>query len=251
MRNLVCILMATTMFGILTIPNSIAVADDLIFHFPFDEGNGDKTNDKSNNKLEGTIKNANWVEGVVGEALEFNSGFVNVDPFGVEVPDEMTIEMWFKPTEKIAGGGRIDLLYRLTGGGRPHFTFNRGGLLFGCYVATNAAEFQVISTYTAFDPQWYYLVLTQDQDKAIIYIDGKKDAEENSGGAVRMDFSDNGMCIAANQGNSNFFNGTIDEVKMRNVALTADDVKKNMDQALAVEANDKLTTTWGNIKSRL
>ncbi|MCG9129818.1 LamG domain-containing protein [Candidatus Poribacteria bacterium] len=250
MRNIICILIVT-IFGILTLPNYMAAADDIIFHFPFDEGNGDTTNDKSNNKFKGTIKNAEWVEGVVGEALEFNNGFVNVDPFGVDVPDEMTIEMWFKPTEKIAGGGRIDLLYRQTGGGRPHFTFNRGGLLFGCYVATNAVEFQVISTYTAFDPQWYYLVLTQDQDKAIVYIDGKKDAEENAGGAVRMDFSANGMCIAANQGNSNFFNGTIDEVKMRNVALSAEDVKKNMDQALAVDANDKLTTTWGDLKSRL
>ncbi len=251
MRNPICILLITTILCILTIPYTVDAADDLIFHFPFDEGNGDKTKDKSDNSFEGTIKNANWVEGVVGEALEFNSGFVNVEPLGVDVPDEMTIEMWFKPAEKIAGGGRIDLLYRLTGGGRPHLTFNRGGLLFGCYVATNAVEFEVISTYTAFEPQWYYLVLTQDQDTAIMYIDGKKDAEANAGGPVRMDFSANGMCIAANQGNSNFFNGTIDEVKMRDVALSADDVKKNMDQVLAVDADDKLTTTWGDIKSRL
>lgn len=251
MRNHISILFVTTILCILTIPYSVDAADDLIFHFPFDEGHGDKTKDKSDNSFEGTIKNANWVQGVVGEALEFNSGFVNVQALGVDVPDEMTIEMWFKPAEKIAGGGRIDLLYRLNGGGRPHLTFNRGGLIFGCYVATNAAEFQVISTYTAFDPQWYYLVLTQDQDKAIMYIDGKRDAEANAGGPVRMDFSANGMCIAANQGNSNFFNGTIDEVKMRNVALSAEDVKKNMDQALAVNADDKLTTTWGDIKSRL
>lgn len=251
MKNLLSFSIVTTLLVILTLPIYVEAADDLIFHFPFDEGNGDKTKDKSDNSFEGTIKNANWVEGVVGEALEFNSGFVNVEPFGVDVPDEMTVEMWFKPAEKIAGGGRIDLLYRLTGGGRPHLTFNRGGLLFGCYVATNAVEFHVISTYTAFDPQWYYLVLTQDQDKAIMYIDGKKDADANAGGPVRMDFSTNGMCIAANQGNSNFFNGAIDEVKMRNVALSAEDVKKNMDQALAVKADHKLTTTWGDIKSRL
>ena len=169
MKNYVCILIVTTILAILTISYSVDAANDLIFHFPFDEGNGDKTEDKSDNSFEGTIKNANWVEGIVGEALEFNNGVVNVEALGVDVPDEMTIEMWFKPAEKIAGGGRIDLLYRLNGGGRPHLTFNRGGLLFGCYVATNAVEFQVISTYTAFEPQWYYLVLTQDQDKAIMY----------------------------------------------------------------------------------
>ena len=96
MRNSTCILLVTTILCILTIPYSVDAAEDLIFHFPFDEGNGDKTKDKSDNSFEGTIKNANWVQGVVGEALEFNSGFVSVQAFGVDVPDEMTIEMWFK-----------------------------------------------------------------------------------------------------------------------------------------------------------
>lgn len=46
------------------------------------------------------------------------------------------------------------------------------------------------------------------------------------------------------------FNGGTDEVKMWSVALTAEEIKKNMAQTLAVEAQNKLTTTWGNIKSR-
>ncbi len=225
-------------------------AEDLIFNFPFDEGKGDTTVDTSPNKFKGTIKNAEWVEGVVGQALQFKNGAVTVPALGVDEPKEMTIEMWFKPTDKIAGGGRIDLMYRGNGGGRPHLTFNRGGILFGCYVATKAKEFQVVSTFNAFEPQWYYLVLTQDKDKAIMYIDGEIDGEADSGGDVRMDFGVHGMSIGANTGNSNFFNGTIDEVKMWSVALTAEDVKKNMDQTLAVEAHNKLATTWGNIKSR-
>lgn len=225
-------------------------AEDLIFNFSFDEGKGNTAADISPNKFKGTIKNAEWVEGVVGQALQFKSGAVTVPAFGVDEPKEMTIEMWFKPAEKIAGGGRIDIMYRGNGGGRPHLTFNRGGLLFGCYVATKAKEFQVVSTFNAFEPQWYYLVLTQDKDKAIMYIDGKKDGEADSGGDVRMDFGVHGMSIGANTGGNHFFNGTIDEVKMWSVALTAEEVKKNMDQALAVEAHNKLTTTWGKIKSR-
>lgn len=224
-------------------------AEDLIFHFPFDEGNGDKTSDISDNEFEGTIKNADWVNGVVGQALLFNNGAVTVPAFGGDEPKNMTIELWFKPSEKIAGG-RIDLLYRLQGGGRPHITFNRGGILFGCYMATKAVEFQVVSTYDAFEPQWYYLVVSQDSEKAILYIDGEKDGEAASGGDVRMDFGVHGMSIGANSGNSNFFNGTIDEVKMWSVVLTEEEIKKNMDNALAVNAQEKLTTTWGKIKLR-
>ena len=225
-------------------------AEDLIFHFPFDEGNGGTTEDVSENGFKGTIKNADWVEGVVGQALQFNNGAVTVPAFGVAEPQDMTIELWFKPAEKLEGGGRIDIMYRLQGGGRPHLTFNRNGILFGCYLATKAKEFEVVSTYKAFEPQWYYLVVTQDQDKAIMYIDGEKDGEAATGGAVKMDFSAVGMSIGANGGNNNFFNGSIDEVKMWNVPLTAEEVKKNMIQTLAVEAHDKLATTWAKIKSR-
>ena len=35
-------------------------AEDLIFHFSFDEGSGNKAADSSRNKLEGDIKNAEW-----------------------------------------------------------------------------------------------------------------------------------------------------------------------------------------------
>ena len=46
------------------------------------------------------------------------------------------------------------------------------------------------------------------------------------------------------------FHFSFDEVKMWSVALTAAEVKKGMDQTLAVDAQDKLTTPWGKIKSR-
>ena len=225
-------------------------AKDLIFHFPFDEGRGATTEDISENGFEGTIKNGDWVNGIDGQALQFNNGAVTVPAFGVDEPAEMTISLWFKPTAKIAGGGRIDLMYRLNGGGRPHLTFNRAGILFGCYLGTKAKEFEVVSTYAAFETQWYHLAVTQDADKAIMYIDGKKDGEAASGGAVRMDFGAHGMSIGANAGNNNFFNGTIDEVQMWRVALTAAEIKSSMEQTLAVKARDKLTTTWGQIKSR-
>lgn len=250
MKNVICLFTIMTLIFSYSIGNAANPDEDIIFHFSFDEGNGGKTADISKNNLEGTIKNGEWVDGIVGQALKFNNGAVTVPAFGVGEPENMTIELWFKPTERIAGGGRIDIMYRLQGGGRPHLTFNRNGILFGCYLATKAKEFQVVSTYNAFEPQWYYLVVTQDQDKAIMYIDGEKDGEAESGGAVKMDFSAVGMSIGANSGNNNFFNGSIDEVKMWSVALTADEVKKGMDQTLAVDAQDKLTTTWGKIKTR-
>lgn len=235
------------MFG--TLSYAANPAEDLIFHFSFDEGTGNKTVDSSPNKLEGDIKNGEWVDGIVGKALQFNNGAVTVPAFGIDEPDEMTIEMWFKPTEKIDAEGRIDLLYRLNGGGRPHITFNRSGVLFGSYLATKGIEFEVVSNLTTFEPKWYYFVVTQDNDKAIMYFDGEVDAEKDSGGDARMDFGVHGMSIAANGGGSNYFNGTVDEVKMWSVALTADEIKRSNDQTLSVNAHDKLTINWAKIKA--
>ena len=250
MKKFICLF--TTIILVLcgTIAFAANPAKDLIFHFPFDEGKGVTTEDVSKNSFEGAIKNADWVDGVVGKALQFEEGNVSVNALGVNQPEEMTIELWIKPTERLAEGARIDMLYRLQGGGRPHLTFNHGGLFFGAYLATQAADFTVPSSYTAFEPQWYYLVITQDQEKAVMYIDGEMDGEAATGGAARMDFGAVGMSIGANIGSQRYFNGSIDEVKMWSVALTADEIKKNMDEALAVEAHDKLATTWGKIKSR-
>ena len=222
---------------------------DLLVYLPFDEGKGDKAGDVGPNGFTGDIKNAKWVEGVVGQALHFNNGSVNFDPLGIDQPKEMTIEFWFKPDDKIEGGNRIDLLYRLNGGGRPHITFNRGGILFGFYFATQGVELPIHTTYDAFEPEWYYFVGSQSKQIAWMYINGELDAEAKAGGDARMDFGTQGMCIGASQGNSNFFNGVIDEFKIWSVALTAEEVKANMEKALAVEAEGKLTTTWGKLKS--
>ena len=189
------------------------------------------------------------MEGVVGQALHFDNGSVNLDPLGIDEPKEMTIEFWFKPDEKIEGGNRIDLLYRLTGGGRPHITFNRGGVLFGFYFATQGAELEALTEKIGFEPEWHYFVGTQDKSNAVMYINGEVDGEAKSGGDARMDFGVQGMSIAANQGNANFFNGVIDEFKIWSVALTAEEVKANMEKALAVKAHGKVTTTWGRLKS--
>ncbi len=218
---------------------------ELIIHFSFDEGKGNITKDASQNKLEGKILYAYWTEGVVGQALLFKEGTLTVPAFNVDEPQEMTIEFWFKPMEEIQKGDRIDIIYRLNDGGRPHFTFNHQGLFFGCYIATRASEFVVRSSHTIFYPQWYYIVLTQDQEKAVLYIDGVVDGSVSTGGPARLDFAKDGMTIGGHQTHNRYFNATIDEVKIWNVALTAEEIKKTWDKhtlnkPLLTSANPKI-----------
>ena len=250
MKKILCLLSALAFVMSCMLAHAADAEKDLLLYLPFDEGQGNKAKDTSPNGFTGDVKNAKWVEGVVGQALHFNNGSVNFDPLKIDQPKEMTIEFWFKPDDKIEGGNRIDLLYRLIGGGRPHITFNRGGVLFGFYFATQGVELEALTTLDAFEPEWYYFVGSQSRRNAMMYLNGELDAEAEAGGDARMDFGTQGMSIASSQGNANFFNGAIDEFKIWSVAFTAEDVKSSMEKALAVKASGKLTTTWGKLKSR-
>lgn len=225
--------------------------ENLILYFPFDEGSGEEAIDLSPNNFVGVITNGKWVDGVKNKALELDSGSVAVDPIGIN-PDEFTIEFWFKPAEKIgAGAPRIDLMYRLNGGGRPHLTFNRGGVVFGFHFAIEGgAEEQVNSNVTVWDSEWYHLACVQSSEKAMIYVNGELDAEVDTGGNAVLQYADSGISIGMNgETKGNFFNGIVDEVRIWSVALTAEDVQQTMTIASAVHPNEKLTAVWGKIKS--
>lgn len=105
MKNVICLFTIMSLILSYSISYAANPAEDIIFHFSFDEGNGGTTEDISKNNFKGTIKNGEWVAGIVGKALKFNNGAVTVPAFNVGEPENMTIEMWFKPTDKIAAGG--------------------------------------------------------------------------------------------------------------------------------------------------
>ena len=222
---------------------------DLIIHLPF-EGDGKDVKDVSPNKFKGeVVGKAKSVEGVVGKALEFNAGAAKFDPLKFDAPEALTIEFWFKPSEEVKCGGRMDILYRKNGGGRPHITFCRGGVILGHYFATKAVELEIRSEKDIFKNKWYYYVATQTKKETVLYIDGKVEGRADAGGDVRIDFPEYGMSVAENSGGGTFFKGAIDELKIWSVAFTDDEVTKAMEAALAVEPYNRLATKWAAIKS--
>ena len=69
----------------------------LLLHLPFEEAGGKAVKDVSPNKFVGELTNAKSVDGVVGNALEFNKGSARFDKLNIDPPEAMTIEYWFKP----------------------------------------------------------------------------------------------------------------------------------------------------------
>ena len=107
------------------------------------------------------------------------------------------------------------------GAGLPRFYFGTGW-------GGGGEDVHGIPNKYAFDT-WYHLVGTYDGTKAVVYVDGKLDAEKPMAGLI-ID-SDQYLQIARYKGSSNppffagIFQGDIDDVRIYNRALSESEVK--------------------------
>ncbi len=262
-------------------PNGIAanvVTDGLVSYWTFDRS--DISNDtvkdvwgKNNGTIVGDPK---IVNGEVGEALEFDGSddyvnLTNLGDFGSEVGSS-TFEAWVK-TEfkqdwttlfKVLDQGcsmawAIDV-NRSAKAGFPlaqdivHF-YVRQQAVAGCIDIAVEIEFALS------DGEWHHIafVIEDASDTKIsIYMDGKPQ-EVIVGKGSKLDnfvpFVEPVYIGAANnRGNvERHFSGVIDEVRIYNRPLTADEVTKNYNSkvGLSVEPDDKLSIIWGKLKSTI
>lgn len=99
------------------------------------------------------------------------------------------------------------------------------------------------------DSKWHHIAKVYDGANVKMYVDGKLDGQEVSGG--KLSTSETPIWIGARPGNV-AATGLFDEVGFFTKALTENQVNDVMDDGLetfaAVEAAGKATTTWGLLK---
>ena len=88
---------------------------------------------------------------------------------------------------------------------------------------------------------WQYYTATYDGEKIILWIDGEIAVQNVAQGGINGAFD---VIIAEN------FSGMLDEIRFSNVALDQDTIKAHMagKESRAVDARNKLTTTWAAAK---
>ena len=138
----------------------------------------------------------------------------------------------------------FQLMYNTAGSG-SWFDIGTGG-------ANVAAQF----AYVAKVGEWYHYTGTYDGSKLRAYINGEMKVEMSASGAI----ADSGIDVhigSSTYGFSDGLKGVLDEVAIFNKALSADDIKKIMDNGLekatgmaAVKSTGKLAATWGGIKDQ-
>ena len=218
----------------------------------FDEGEGDVAEDSSGKGNNGEIKGAEWVEGKIGKALEFDGATSRVDiPDSDSLNDveEITILAWVYLEREVTSG-----TWNSVAGKNP---YSNGYLMWievpqePCGLVYVGGRFDDRSGAQIDLDEWHHLAFTRDFDGEMkFYIDAAliQTAQSSAGPITTIP----GPLSIGGQ-SPQVLDGFIDEVIFFNIVLTEDDIGRIMTRGLegatAVSTVDKLTAAWGQIKS--
>lgn len=216
-------------------------------YWKFDEGYGSTVYDSGFGGNNGTITDASWINnGKIDRALSFDGGttVVSVPTFSYESDEQYTLSAWIK-----ASGGQQTWLVKETSwsdgfkqwGGYNSWFFRAGD-------GTNAAD--LWSSYTGLGVsagQWFHWVMVRNHDTWTMYINGKENSSRtnsligstNNSGSLKIG---NRLQVDWNPE----FQGQMDEVKIYNYALTADEVLLDMNQGASNVLGNLGTDSSGN-----
>jgi glucose/arabinose dehydrogenase len=209
----------------------------LVAAYSFDEGTGPTIGDSSGNGLTGTITGATWTTtGKYGKALSFNGSTDFVDlgnPVPLQITGSMTWSAWVYPTGTPADDGQIIAKSSGQGGGWQFKTSpDTGPHTFGVGISSSAtANVQRYSNTVRALDTWYYVtgVYNAGAQTLDIYVNGVLDNGVLRGGPIPSSQVDStqGVTIGRRSGGF-YFQGTIDELRIYNRALSAAEVQTAM-----------------------
>jgi len=215
---------------------------NLTLFLSFDEGSGTIAYDFSGNENNGTLYNGsticsgqdcpNWVDGKFGKALSFDgiNDYVEVllsSGLPIYYSSAFSVEMWVKGAPQSGnylyaeGNSSTDTptwgFYT-----QPVPPYNKLKVI----VRDDAGTIILDKTFTKviFDNNWHHIVYVDNQGNVSLYVDGTLD---DTATYVRGTLTLNKASIAAQSRTTveSFFNGTIDEVRIYNRALSEEEIK--------------------------
>ncbi|MFW9853018.1 MAG: LamG domain-containing protein [Candidatus Thorarchaeota archaeon] len=209
--------------------------DSCVLALDFEEGSGIKTYDRSGYENDGTLKNytgscgeiacPSWTTGRFGYGLEFDGigDYVEVsDSPSLSISgNQITIESWFKASSVNDSA----IVWKNYSTFSPIYGFSYFGESYGAIYGriTNTAENTKSVGFTwETDGQWHHLVMTYNGSIISLYMDGKFRKSDAFTGNILTSSSD--VIIGDRETDHQYFNGTIDSVRIFNKALTPDEL---------------------------
>jgi len=193
-------------------------------------GEGDTLKDYSGEGNDGTLNGPTWIyDSHFGWVLDFDGvdDYVEVSGLQTVSPAHLTYSAWIKTLDS----GTNSIYYKEEGGPWHHLTIgtvNPGDIRF---TATDSSTTVDLDTSANLDDgNWHHVVGTYDGSTMRVYIDGE---EVNSDSTLSGDLSyaeDDIPTIGSRMGSTNFFNGTIDEVRIYDRALSENEISRHFEK---------------------
>ncbi|MBL7186510.1 MAG: LamG domain-containing protein [Phycisphaerae bacterium] len=219
-----------------TLPDVPITDPALMGWWTFEEGTGAIAVDWSGHGNHGTlIGDPQWVAGFDGGALEFG-GDNYVDTGYTENLATYTIACWVKSPQAPSGAAASGPLHREQ---NYQFNWNHADVVFRGAAAMNAGGVWQAASYMPLQANtWYYLAATYDGSAFKAYRDGVLITTTPVSGAPNAESGSLKLGRHATAA-ANFFTGTVDEARVYNRALTAEEIQKAMkgDTSLAWSPN--------------
>ena len=226
----------------------------LAVYYSFDE-EGDTAKDGSGNGNDGQVIGKPAREkGVIGKAIALeNNKWVDMNgpEFKNGPVDGITLAVWVNHTGSNDPQTLLDAIGTDHASGLYHAEIRPGGFRWFHRDGTNTEVFNINPGPVIAANKWVHFAGTYDSDSGDVktYIDGEETHAAKGNGKVEDNWG-----VSAGIGhhkNGRWFVGLMDEYYLFGRALSAAEIKQVMGgEFLAVEPADKLTTTWGYIKSR-
>ncbi len=211
------------------VPDNI-VTDGLMAYYNFDEGQGEILHDRTGRGNDGTINGAEFVEVKDGFALKFDGidDFVDCgDTEDLDPAHDITLEAWIwvgKDWSKDFCGvlGKAPWWYG--------FCMNNAAI---CSFTLSSGANKVYLN-CEFE-RWYHIVTTYDGAQMTLYVDGTQTQQKLT--KCRMIREGPNFYIGRSSEDpkkrwGGYFPGMIDEVRVYNRALTAEEVMRNYGQSM-------------------
>ena len=213
----------------------------LVAAYGFNEGSGTTVTDASGNGNNGTIGGATWTtSGKYGNALVFNgtSALVTINnSASLQLGTAMTLEAWVSPST-VSSAWR-DVIYK----GNDNYYLEGTSPTSGQPAAGGTFSGSPIYGTTALTANtWTHLAATYDGTTMRLYVNGVQVASQAQTGAIAT--STNPLQIGGDSIYGQYFAGTIDEVRVYNVALTAAQIQSDTNTPLG-----NIPTAPGNLSA--
>jgi len=238
---------ALTVFGLFPLPTA-----GLVAAYSFDEGTGSTVADGSGNGNNGTISGASWTtSGKYGSGLMFDGTGARVtaaDAASLHLTTRMTLEAWVNPAA-VSNTWR-DVIYKENDNYFLEATSDNNDVPAGGGTI-GGADAVAYGTAPLATNTWTHLAVTYDGATLRLYVNGAQVSSQAQTGNIAT--STNPLQIGGDSINGQYFQGTIDEVRVYNRALTAAQIQTDMNTAIGMPSvltvaisGAQLTISWPN-----